>query len=142
MLQSAALRCSLHELSMEEIIMVSTEQYVANIKKYVPQVNEAAVAGIVRHLGIALRSRDGSFVAGASPDELKRVRESWLKKKLALTASDADLDKAIQSVMEKMKADHMKERVTVYYLLADHFKKLDTLVKPPAPAKKAAVARV
>jgi hypothetical protein len=120
--------------------MAGTEQYVANIKKYVPHVNEAAVAGIVRHLGIALRSRDGSFVAGTEPEELKRVRESWLKKKLALSASDADLDKAIQSVMQKMKADQMKERVTVYYLLADHFKKLDSLVKPPAAPKKAASA--
>jgi Protein of unknown function (DUF2853) len=125
---------------MEETIMVSTEQYVQNIKKYVHQVNEAAVAGIVRHLGIALRSRDASLVAGTDPEELKRVRESWLKKKLALTASDAELDKAIQSVMEKMKADHMKERVTVYYLLADHFKKLDSLVKPAAPPKKMATA--
>ena len=36
---------------------------------------------------------------------------------------------AVKSVIEKMKADRTKERVTVYYLLAEHYKKLDMLVK-------------
>ena len=37
-----------------------------------------------------------------------------------------------------MKADRMKERVTVYYLLAEHYNKLDSLVKKePAPKAKA-----
>lgn len=117
--------------------MAETDKYTANIKKYVSEVNEGAVSGIVRHLGIALRNRDASFVSATDPEELKRVRESWLKKKLALTESDADLDKAIQSVMTKMKADRMKERVTVYYLLAEHYGKLDSLVKQTtASAKK------
>ncbi len=111
------------------------QKYIDDIKKYTSKVNEEAVAGIVRHCGIALRNRNSSLVAGTDPDELKTVRESWLKKKLALTESDADLDKAIHAVMEKMKADRAKGRVTVYYLLAEHFKKLDGLVKPAAAPK-------
>ena len=119
--------------------MADTEKYIENIKKYTSPVNEEAVAGIVRHCGIALRNRDSSLVAGTDPEELKRVRESWLKRKLALTESDADLDKAIHAVMEKMKAERAKGRVTVYYLLAEHFNKLDGLVKPAAaPKAKAA----
>lgn len=118
--------------------MADVEKYLAHVKKYSPNANEGAVAGIVRHLGIALRNRDASLVSGTDPEELKRVRESWLKKKLQLTQSDADLDKAIASVIEKMKADRQKERVTVYYLLAEHFKKLDGLVKAPVAPKKAA----
>jgi hypothetical protein len=86
-----------------------------------------AAAGIVRLCGIALRNRDSSLVAGTDPEELRRLRESWLKRKL--TESGAELDKAVHAVMEKMKADHAKGRVTVYYLLAEHFKKLDGLVK-------------
>jgi hypothetical protein len=116
--------------------MADTEKYVAGIKKYVSDVNEAAVAGIVRHLGIALRSKDASLVAATDPEELKTVRESWLKKKLALTDSDAELDKVIHGVMTKMKADRMKERVTVYYLLAEHYGKLDLLVQKPKVAAK------
>ena len=119
--------------------MADAQQYIENIKKYTSEVNEEAVAGIVRHCGIALRNRDSSLVAGTDPEELKRVRESWLKKKLALTESDADLDKAIHAVMEKMKGERAKNRVTVYYLLAEHYKKLEGLVKPAsAPKAKAA----
>jgi hypothetical protein len=116
--------------------MADAQKYIEDIKKYTSQVNEEAVAGIVRHCGIALRNRDSSLVAGADPEELKRVRESWLKKKLGLTESDADLDKAIHAVMEKMKGERAKGRVTVYYLLAEHYKKLDGLVKPTAPKAK------
>ncbi len=87
-------------------------------------MDEAAVAGIVKHLGIALHSRDASLVAATDPEELKRVREGFLKKKLALTESDAALDTAIQEVMTKMKGVHDKSRVTVCYLLADRFGKL------------------
>lgn len=116
--------------------MADTEKYIAGIKKYASNVNEEAVAGIVQHLGIALRNKDASLVAATDPDELKRVRESWLKKKLALTESDEELDKSIQAVMTKMKADRMKERVTVYYLLAEQYGKLDLLVKKTKTAAK------
>lgn len=103
--------------------------YVADIKKYTSSVNEAAAAGIVKHLGIALRNRDSSLVAGKDPTELARVRDSFLKKKLALTDADDKLDAAVAAVIEKLKADHSKSRVTVYYLLAEHYKKLDLFVK-------------
>ena len=119
--------------------MADAQKYIEDIKKYTSTVNEEAVAGIVRHCGIALRNRDSSLVAGTDPEELKRVRESWLKKKLALTESDADLDKAIRAVMDKMKGERAKGRVTVYYLLSEHYEKLDGLVKPAAaPKAKAA----
>jgi outer membrane protein OmpA-like peptidoglycan-associated protein len=49
------------------------------------------------------------------------VRENYLKKKLGLTHSDADLDEAVVAVGQRMKADRTKNRVTVYYLLAEHF---------------------
>ena len=52
------------------------------------------------------------------------MRDSFLKKKLGLTDADADLDKAILAVGDKLKGDRTKNRVTVYYLLADHFGKL------------------
>jgi hypothetical protein len=116
--------------------MENMEKYVSGIKKYTGSVDEHAVESIVKHLGIALRKRDASFVASTDPQELKRVRESWLKKKLALAESDEELDKAIHAVVEKMKADRMKERVTVYYLLAEHFNKLGSLRKAPDARQK------
>ncbi len=101
--------------------------YAADVKKYAPDCNDAAVKGIVKHLGIALKSNDASMVACSSKSELERIRESWLKKKLALTNSDAELDGAIKDVCERMKADRTKHRVTFYYLLAEKYGKLSAL---------------
>ncbi len=101
--------------------------YVADVKKYVDNPDEAAIDGIVRHLGIALKSRDASLVSCSSKDELARVRDSWCKKKLALAHSDDELDAAIKDVCETMKADQRKHRVTFYYLLAAKFDKLSAV---------------
>ena len=101
--------------------------YKTDIAKYATTVDDKAVAGIVKHLGIALKSKDASLVSCSSKDELERVRESWLKKKLTLTDADADLDKSLKAVCEKMKADREKSRVTFYYLLAAHYNKLAAL---------------
>lgn len=106
---------------------MSDVDYSADIKKYSPNVDAKAVAGIVKFCGIALKSKDASMVSCSSKDELDRVRESFLKKKLKLTAPDADLDKAIQEVCTQLKADKTKHRVTFYYLLAEKAGKLGTL---------------
>ncbi|MGE5359302.1 MAG: DUF2853 family protein [Bacteroidales bacterium] len=98
--------------------------HAADVKKYVATVNAAAIAGIVKHLGIALRSKDASLVAASDPEELKRVRDGFMKKKLGLTQPDAELDAALKEVMVRMAAEHNKSRVTVYYLVAEKFDKL------------------
>jgi hypothetical protein len=103
--------------------------YLADVKRYVPGADDKAVAAIVKHLGIALKSKDASLVACSSKDELERVRESWMKKKLALPGDDKALDAAIADVCGKMKADRDKQRVTFYYLLAEKFGKVAALVK-------------
>ena len=107
--------------------MADNIDYAADIKKYTSNVNEAAVKGIVKHCGIALQSKDASLVSGSDPTELARVRDSWLKKKLALTDADASLDASITAVIEQMKAERNKSRVTVYYLLAEKHGKLGNL---------------
>jgi hypothetical protein len=98
--------------------------WATDVKKYAPDANDAEIKGIVRHCGIALQSRDASFVACGDKAERDRVRNGFLKKKLALTQSDGELDKAIIDVCEKMKAERDKPRVTFYYLLASKFGKL------------------
>ena len=98
--------------------------WAADVKKYAPNADDKAIAGIVRHCGISLQKRDSALVSFSDDAELARVRDNFLKKKLGLTDSDADLDKAVRAVGEKLKGDRTKNRVTVYYLLADHFGKL------------------
>jgi outer membrane protein OmpA-like peptidoglycan-associated protein len=127
------------------------EDWAIDVKKYVPNADDAAIAGIVRYCGIALRNRDSSLVSFTDPTETDRVRENYLKKKLALTDPDSVLDAAIAAVGERMKGDTTRNRVTVYYLLAEHFGKLGLFgvgtsdlvadaapVAPVAPAYKPA----
>lgn len=102
-------------------------QYLDDIKRYSAAPNENAVAGIVKHLGIALKSADASLVSCSSKDELNRVREKWLKKKLALTEDDATLDNTIANICATMHGDTRKNRVTYYYLLAEKYGKLAAL---------------
>lgn len=105
-------------------------EYVDDVKKYTKTCDEEAVAGIVKHCGIALRNKDSSMVGCSQQTELDRVRDGFLKKKLALTDDDAKLDAAVKAVCEKMgTANKTKSRVTFYYLLAEKYGKLDLFRK-------------
>ena len=100
------------------------EDWSIDVKKYVPDADDGVIAAIVRYCGIALQSRDSSLVSFTDKAETDRVRENYCKKKLGLVQTDEELDAAIAAVGERMKADTTKNRVTVYYLLAEHFGKL------------------
>jgi outer membrane protein OmpA-like peptidoglycan-associated protein len=96
----------------------------ADVRKYVPDADETVIKGIIRYCGIALRSRDASLVSFTDPEEVARVRDNYCRKKLGLTDTDAEIDAAIAKVGERMSGDPTRNRVTVYYLLAEHFGKL------------------
>lgn len=106
--------------------------WAADVKKYDPKADDDAIAGIVRHCGIALHKADSSLVSYSDPEELKRVREGFIKKKLAITDSDDAIDAALAGVGETLKGVGHKNRVTVYYLLAKHYGKLDLFKKAKA----------
>jgi len=98
--------------------------WAADVRRYVANPDAAAINGIVKHCGIALQSKDGSFVAVTDRAECDRVRDSFLKKKLGLTQSNVELDAAVAGIGETMKTDRDKSRVAFYYLLAEKFGKL------------------
>ncbi|MET0586892.1 MAG: DUF2853 family protein [Novosphingobium sp.] len=97
------------------------EDWLANVRKHAPDADEGVVAAIVKYCGISLQNTDSSRVAFSDPAETGRVRENYLKKKLGLAHDDATLDAGIAAVGDRLKGDPTKNRVTVYYLLADHF---------------------
>lgn len=101
------------------------QDWAVDVKKYSPDADDAAIKGVVRHCGIALQSQDASLVSFSDKVELDRVREGFMKKKLALTDSDDDLDASLAAVGQVLKGDRTKNRVTVYYLLAEKHGKLD-----------------
>ncbi len=128
------------------------EDWYADVDKHAPGADALVVRKIVTHCGIALRNRDSSLVSFDDPAELGRVRERFLRKKLALTDGDDMLDRAIAAVRAHMAGDRTKNRVTVYYLLSDWFGKHDlfggsasgpgsfSFASPAAGASAAAVA--
>ena len=115
------------------------EDWALDVRKYVPNADEAAIAGIIRYCGIALYNRDSSLVSFTDATETDRVRENYCRKKLGLTDPDATIDAAIAQVGKRMGGDRTRNRVTVYYLLADEFGKLG-LFGGGAAAPAAAVA--
>ncbi len=101
--------------------------YFLDVKRYDPLANEDIVRKIVNHCGIALRSEDARYVACSDESERVTVRDSWLKRKLNLVGTDAELDKKVLEVCDLMQRDQKKNRVTFYYLLAKKDRKLDIL---------------
>ena len=91
--------------------------YSADVRKFSAEVNEAAVAAIVRYCGIALRNADSALVSASDSAERATIRDGFAAKKLGLSPEAADA--AIKAVAEKLKGERQKSRVTFYYLLAE-----------------------
>jgi hypothetical protein len=100
------------------------QDWAADVKRYAPNADAVAINAIIKYLGVALQKRDSSLVACDDKIERDRIRDHYLKKRLGLAKSDADLDKAIVEVCQKMQGDRDKSRVAFYYLLAEKFHKL------------------
>lgn len=98
--------------------------HVEDVRKYARKpVNEAAVAGLEKTYRLVMSKPDTRYVACSDKAELETVRKNFLEKKLGLTGDD--LDASIKGVCETMKASRSKSRLTFYYLLAEHYGKLD-----------------
>lgn len=91
--------------------------YLPDVQKYAPAADAKVVENIVKYCGIALRNVDSSLVSATDKEELARVRDGFAAKKLGLDAATAD--GAIAKVIERMKNERRKSRVTFYYLLAE-----------------------
>ncbi|MFP2994695.1 DUF2853 family protein [Spongiivirga sp. MCCC 1A20706] len=73
--------------------------------------------------GPSIYNADAATVSGSDESELATVKKNFLMKKLGLKDSP-DLDKAIDSVIEKYgRSNRNKYRAVIYYLLTTHFKK-------------------
>jgi len=99
--------------------------YLADVQKYDAGADPEIVQKIVKHLGIALRSKDASLVSCSDKSELDRVVEKWCMKKLG--TDEATGDATVAKVCETMKDSRQKQRVTFYYLAAKELGKLGDL---------------
>lgn len=108
-----------------------------DVKRYVPGADNGAIAGIVHHSMVALKTRDAALVSFGNPADARRVRESFCKKTLGLTDPDAVLDSAIAAVGQRMSDSTSPHRVTAYYLLADQFDRLGQFRAAATPSAEA-----
>ncbi|MEJ5997917.1 DUF2853 family protein [Corynebacterium sp. H130] len=100
------------------------KDWIEDVKKYAPKADDAVLESMLKTYRLTLSNADAAYVSFSDEEELKTVRENFLKKKLGLTESDEKLDEAIKAVGEKMKDGSKNGRLAVYYLLAEKFGKL------------------
>lgn len=103
------------------------ENWADDVKKYVTNADEAAIAGLLKSYRLVMSNADSRYVALSDADERATVKANFLRKKLRLTDGDDVLDAALDDVAQTMRADRTKSRITIYYLLADKFGKLDAV---------------
>ncbi len=100
------------------------EHYTEASKKLRLGLSEDLIQKVTKGLGPSIYNKDAESVSCSSKDELARVRDNFLKKKLGLNESDDALDAAIKEVCEKMgSSNRNKYRALFYALLAKKFGK-------------------
>jgi len=99
--------------------------YLADVLPYDAGANAGIVETLVKHWGIALRSRDASLVSCSDKFERGCVAEKWCGKTLGITGDAAD--NVVEPVCQQMKGDRHKSRVTFYYWVAKELDKLGDL---------------
>ena len=109
--------------------MADLQEHKTIAAKYAGKVNQAALDGMAKTYALVLSNKDSQYVACGDDEEKATVRANFLKKKLGLTNSEADMNAAIEAVCVTMKEDRFKSRLAMYYLLADKFGKLAMFVK-------------
>ena len=98
--------------------------HLADIKKYTSNVDEKAVQGMSKTYALVMSKADTRYVAASDPNEVATVVQNFCKKKLGRKEADDALTAVVKAQCEKMKADRTKSRITVYYLIAEHFGQL------------------
>jgi len=99
-------------------------KYAADIKdKFDINLDMDLLTKVTIGCGPSIYNTDSSTVSSSDKSELATVKNNFLIKKLGLK-DGPDLDKGIDSIMEKYgRTNRKKYRAVVYYLLVKHFKK-------------------
>lgn len=100
--------------------------HVEDIKKYTASVDEAVVASMEKTYRLVLSKPDSAVVAFGDEAEVATVKKNFITKKLGVT-DEAAADAAIASVGKRMAGVTRRDRLTVYYLIAEELGKLDAL---------------
>ncbi len=93
----------------------AVEKYTADLKELGVSFDASLLSAVAKGLGPSIYNADSSRVACSDPEELKRVKQNFLLKKLGLQDGPA-LDDALKAVCAQYDK-HFKHRAVFYYLL-------------------------
>ncbi len=106
----------------EEVVAAATAQLTTDAGE--GSIDATLVEAVAKGLGPSIYNADASTVSCSDSEELSRVRESFVKGKLGVDASDETIDAAITSACQTLgTSNRHKLRVAFYYLLTKHFGK-------------------
>lgn len=105
-------------------LVEKVELYTSKIKEIDSGFDAQLLEKVTKGLGPSIYNKDSETIACSDPDELKRVKDKFLRGKLILTNDDQELDGAIAEVCEKMGTSNKnKYRAIFYYFLVVKFNK-------------------
>ena len=87
------------------------------VDKHGIKIDDELLAKVTVGMGPSIFKKDAELIACSDKDELERVRENFLKKKLALTQNDDELDKAIHEVCDEIGSSVKNKFRAVFYAL-------------------------
>jgi len=80
-------------------------------------LSEEEIALSTKDLGPSIYNKDSEMVSCSDNDELVRVRENFLRKKLGRSETDDSLDASIKDVCQKMGASNKTKYRALFYAL-------------------------
>jgi len=107
----------------DDVVAKAAEQ----LKKVGVSSDEALLRAIAKSQGPSIYLRDASLVSCGDKDELKRVEDNFIVKKLGVV-DQKKINKALETVCEKFRSVNQKMRVAFYYSLVKELKKESVFV--------------
>lgn len=95
------------------------ELYKSNMEKLGLDYEEDKLRACVKACGPSIYNADSETVSSGDPEEMARVKNNYLIKKLGLSEGD-DLDAILEYAVEKIgKSNRKKYRAIMYYLCSE-----------------------
>lgn len=80
-------------------------------------LSEEEIVQSTKDLGPSIYNKDSEMVSCTDNDELIRVRENFLRKKLGRSETDESLDRSIKDVCQKMGVSNKTKYRALFYAL-------------------------
>ena len=99
------------------------DKYKKELSKLKVKVDDVLLKAVVKSLGPAVYREDASLISAADADELERVKQNFMIKRLGLPNS-AKLDAVLNKAIDQMgRSNNKKHRAVLYYIITRETKR-------------------